>query len=364
MRDEKVIGAAVVGTGFGVLTHLRALRGAGFHVEALVGRDPAKTAARAAMFDIPFATTDLAAALDRPGVDAVTVATPPHTHASVVLPAVAAGKHVMCEKPFARDRTEAQAMCDAAEAAGVVHLLGTEFRFATGQALLTRTVKAGAVGEPRSAVFALHIPTLADPAAELPGWWERAEDGGGWLGAYGAHVVDQVRITLGEITDVAATLQTLAPRPAMTSDDTYTVQARTSAGCQVLLHSSCAMGGPFVAVAKVTGTAGTVWAQGDDVWLDDGAGPRQVPAPGDLPVVPPDPPPAELLRTTYDMWHSMGTDLEPYTRLFTRFRERALHEPSAADPAPATFADAVANQAVLDAVRAAAASGEWVKVAR
>jgi predicted dehydrogenase len=269
----------------------------------------------------------------------------------------------MCEKPFARDRAEAQAMCDAAEVSGVVHFLGTEFRFATGQALLTRTVNGGAVGEPRSALFVLHIPTLADPAAELPAWWERAEDGGGWLGAYGAHVVDQVRTMLGEVTDVAATLQTLAPR-AMTSDDTYTVQLRTARGCEALLHSSCAMAGPFVAATKVVGAKGTVWLQGDEVWVDDGRGPHQVPPPDDLPLVPPDPPPAQLLRTTYDMWHSMGTDLEPYTRLFARFRERIRREPSAPDPVPATFADAVANQAVLDAVRASAASGAWARVTR
>jgi len=363
MTDDGAVGAVVVGTGFGVLTHLRALRAAGFRVEALVGRDAEKTASRAALFDVPLATTELAAALERPGVEAVTVATPPHTHASIVLPAVAAGKHVMCEKPFARDASEAQAMCDAAEVAGVVHVLGTEFRFATGQALLTRTVRSGAIGEARSALFVLHIPTLADPSAELPAWWERASDGGGWLGAYGAHVVDQVRTMLGEVTDVAASLQTLAPR-AMTSDDTYTVQLRTDRGCEVLMHSSCAMAGPFVAATKVVGSAGTAWAQGDEVWVDNGSGARQVPPPADLPVVAPDPPPAQLLRTAYDMWHSMGTDLEPYTRLFARFRERIRHEPSPADPAPATFADAVANQAVLDAVRASSASQAWVKVAR
>lgn len=46
------IGAAVVGTGFGCLTHVPALRAAGFEVHALVGRDPAKTAARAERFEI------------------------------------------------------------------------------------------------------------------------------------------------------------------------------------------------------------------------------------------------------------------------------------------------------------------------
>jgi predicted dehydrogenase len=361
MADERPLGAVVVGTGFGVLTHLRALRAAGFHVDALVGRHPEKTAERAALFDVPLATTDLDVALDRPGVDVVTVATPPHTHAAIVLAAVGAGKHVMCEKPFARDRAEAQAMCDAAEAAGVVHVLGTEFRFATGQALLTRTIRQGAIGEPRLALFVLHIPTLADPAAELPAWWERAEDGGGWLGAYGAHVVDQVRTTIGEIHSVVASLQTLAPRK-MTSDDTYTVQLRTHGGCTVLLHSSCASGGQFVAVTKITGSTGTAWAQGDEVWVDTGGGPRQLPPPEDLPVLPPDPPPAELLHTAYDMWHSMGTDLEPYTRLFARMRARIAGDSTSLDPVEATFVDGVANQAVLDAVRAAATSDTWVHV--
>jgi predicted dehydrogenase len=360
MGDERPLGAAVVGTGFGVLTHLRALRAAGFHVEALVGRDQAKAAARAAMFGVPFATTDLTAALARPGVDVVTVATPPHTHAAVVLAAVGAGKHVMCEKPFARDRAEAQAMYEAAERAGVVHLIGTEFRFATGQALLTRTVASGAVGEPRLGLFMLHIPTLADPHAQLPAWWERAEDGGGWLGAYGAHVVDQVRTTLGEVTSVVASLQTLAPR-AMTADDTYSAQLHTGTGAVALLHSSCAAGGQFVAVTKITGTAGSAWAQGDEVWVDDGSGPRQVPPPEDLPVVPPDPPPPELLHTAYDMWHSMGTDLEPYTRLFADLGARVRGEEPTGPPA-ATFADGVANQAVLDAIRASSASGGPVTV--
>ena len=59
------------------------------------------------------------------GVDAVAVATPPHAHAAIVLAALAAGKHVLCEKPFARNAAEARTMLAAAEGAGVVHLLGT-----------------------------------------------------------------------------------------------------------------------------------------------------------------------------------------------------------------------------------------------
>src|SRR4051812_11221299 len=116
---ERTLGAAVVGTGFGVLTHVRALQAAGVQVRALVGRDPDKAATRAALFDIEYATTDRHAALSRDDVDIVAVTTPPHTHAEVVLDAVAAGKHVMCEKPFARDLVQARDMLAAARNAGV-----------------------------------------------------------------------------------------------------------------------------------------------------------------------------------------------------------------------------------------------------
>ena len=170
-----------------------------------------------------------------------------------MLDAVAAGKHVLCEKPFARDLAQAREMLRAADAAGVVHLLGTEFRFAPGQALLTRTVQSGAIGDPRFMLFVLQLPTLNDPAAEMPAWWDDAAQGGGWLGAFGTHVIDQVRTTMGEITRVSASLETLSPRP-MTADDTYTVQFETADGATGLLHSSCATGGQFVVATKVTGT--------------------------------------------------------------------------------------------------------------
>ena len=142
-------GVAIVGTGFGCITHLRALRAAGFEVHALVGRDPEKTAERAARFDVPHACTTLADALAIAGVDAITIATPPHTHAEIALEAIAAGKHVLCEKPFARDAQQAAEMLDAATAAGIVHMLGTEFRWASGQASAARASSRAATSARR-----------------------------------------------------------------------------------------------------------------------------------------------------------------------------------------------------------------------
>jgi predicted dehydrogenase len=351
----------VVGTGFGCLTHVRALRAADFAVHALVGRDPAKTAARAQRFEIAHACTSLADALARPEVDAVTIATPPHTHAPLVLETVAAGRHVLCEKPFTRDASEARQLLDAAEAAGVVHLLGCEFRFAPGQALLARVVRDGMIGAPRLATFLLHIPLLADPTSEVPPWWSDAAQGGGWLGAQASHVIDQIRTTLGEFETVSASLPHVAEH-GWTAEDAYVVQFRLRSGAVGVMQSVASDRGPMLFATRVAGTAGTAWAEGDRVRIADTEGTRDVPCPADLVVAPPDPPPADLMVSAYDLLHSTGIDLGPYTRLAERFRSRIVGEDQPDDPAPATFSDGVASMEVLDAIRRSAAETVTVAV--
>ncbi|HEV2310622.1 MAG TPA: Gfo/Idh/MocA family oxidoreductase, partial [Acidimicrobiia bacterium] len=131
-------GAIVVGTGFGARVHVPALQAAGFDIVALVGRDPDKTARRAARLGVP-ASCDVDEMLARPDVAAVSIATPPATHARLAIAAAEAGKHVLCEKPFALDAAEAEAMLAAAEQAGVTHLIGHEFRLAPERAVLGRT---------------------------------------------------------------------------------------------------------------------------------------------------------------------------------------------------------------------------------
>ncbi len=354
-------GVVVVGTGFGVLTHLRALRAAGLEARALVGRDPEKTRSRAAQFDVPAGLTSLAEALALPGIDAVAIATPPHSHCAIALEAIAAGKHIVCEKPFARNAEQAQRMLDAAQAAGVIHLMGNEFRFATGQALATRAVRAGEIGEPRLATFLFQMPALADPSAEVPAWWSDADEGGGWLGAYASHVIDHMRCMLGEFTGVSASLRVVSDRP-WTADDSYTIHFRTESGAEGVLQSSAAARGPFLACSRVVGSQGTLWIEGDDVHIADKAGERQLDVPDDLALAPPSPPPGELLHTAYDMLHSMGIDLAPFTRIFETLAARMRGEPGITDPEPASFADGLAVQKVLDAAHLSSAEQRWVAI--
>lgn len=362
---SRPLGAIVIGTGFGVLTHLRALRAAGFEVKALVGRDGEKARARAKLMDVPLGLDSLDEALALDGVDAVAISTPPHTHHSIALQSIKAGKHIVCEKPFARNASEGREMLEAAEKAGIIHLLGCEFRWATGQAVAARALEEGLIGEPRLATFLLHMPALADPRAGVPDWWRDEDEGGGWLGAHASHVIDQIRVSAGEFEGVSASLQRVAERDAdlpWTAEDTYTVHFRTSSGLEGMLQSSSAAPGPFSLCTRFVGSRGSLWIEGDSVGIADASGERTLEVPEDLKLPPPSPPPAELLSTTYDMLHSMGIDLGPYTRLYENFKQQILGEPVTPGPQPGTFADGVACQAVLDAIRASSRKRTWVSI--
>jgi predicted dehydrogenase len=358
-----VSGAVVVGTGFGCITHVRALRAAGFEVVALVGRDPDRTAGRARLLGIPVSLTSVYEALALAGVDAVTVATPPHAHAAVTLAAVAAGKHVICEKPFARDAAEGRRVLAATQEAGVVHLLGCEFRWDPGQALLARAVAAGEVGEPRLATVILHVPLLADRSAEVPAWWADAEQGGGWLGAHGSQIIDQIRVTLGEFESVSASLPHVADT-GRTAEDAFVVHFRMRSGAVGTLQSTAGDWGPPIVVTRVTGSSGTAWIEGvgSTVRVADGSGTRTLPVPPDLPSATPPPLPDGLVATAYERMIAHGMDFGPYTRLAEVLRCRIEGRPDPPGPQAATFVDGVRDMAVVDAIRRSAAERSWIDV--
>ena len=359
MADK--LGAVVIGTGFGFLTHMRALREAGYEVHALVGRNSEKTAERAKRGGVPHGLTSLDEALALPGVDLVTVATPPHTHLEIVTQACKAGKHVVCEKPLARNADEARQMLAAAEKAGVHHMVGTEFRWSTPQALATRAIRDGAIGEPRLVTFMLHQPMLANPSGEVPDWWSRADEGGGWLGAFASHLIDQIRVTVGEFEGVSASLRVTSDRD-WTAEDTFSIHFRCKSGCEGIIQSTAGAWGPGLGATRFAGSTGTLWIDGADVWVADKSGQRKLDVPDDLLLPPPNPPDADLLVTAYDMMHSMGIDIGPFAKLFERMAAKIRADAAPDDPPLPSFADGAAVMAVLDAVRRSSAERAWVAI--
>ena len=345
--------AAVVGTGFGCRVHVPALRAAGFEVVALVGRDPDRTQRRADRGGIPMAVTDVGEVLARDDIDAVTVATPPHAHGEVAIAAARAGKHVLCEKRFALDLTEAEAMLAAAEDAGVTNLVGHEFRWAPERAVVGRAIADGAIGEPRLCTFVQYVPLVADPATRMPDWWFDEAAGGGWLGASGSHVVDQIRTWLGEFAEVDASLSVVADRTD-SADDTFTVRFRLASGVEGVLQQTGAAWGPNAGMTRVAGTTGTVWIDGEDAWVADRDGERKLEVPDDL-VLPPSPAASDDPRHRYT-----HLELGPFTRLCEVLRAGVEGRPLPDAVPPPTFADGVAGMRVLDAIRTSAAKGRPV----
>jgi predicted dehydrogenase len=365
-------GAVVVGTGFGLFTHVRALREAGFEVRAIIGRNLEKTKERAAPLNIPVASNDLEAVLAAdPAIALVTVATPPHAHYTPVMQAIASGRAVMSEKPFAKDLAQAREMLGAAEKAGVIHALGAEFRFDSAQALLRRVVQEGVIGEPLM-FHRIYQQPGGDPNEELSDWWTDAGQGGGFLGAFGTHMIDQVLSTLGPIKAVSAVLRKLSPgRPNQTSDDYYTMQFETESGCMGVIEAALAFPGPFVMGTKIAGTKGAAWVQSgaafgdpEEVWVQDENGERrQIAMPAELVNAAPTPFPIDdLIQTEMDRWHTQGFDVAPYAKLFGQIKARIEGTPAPLPEPAGDFHDAAAGQAVLDAARRSAAERRWVEV--
>jgi predicted dehydrogenase len=345
------IPAVVVGTGFGCRIHVPALRAAGFEVVGLVGTNAERLARKAAQSSVAATFTDLDEAIRHTGAQVVTIATTPATHAELALKAIAHGCHVLCEKPFAFDAAQGAALLNAAQSAGVIHMVAHEFRWLPERALFGRAIAAGMIGQPRFLVIDQFIPFCADPATRLPGWWFDKAAGGGWLGAGGSHLLDQIRAWLGDFESVSAGVLVVSDRGDV-ADDTYSLRFRLKNGVEGSMQQSAGAWGPMTAMWRCAGTRGTVWIDSGKILLADKDGTREVPMPAEL-ALPPAPPAAEAGSSQRLSHFEIG----PFTRLCEALHDSICGQPVRAAVAVPTFRDGLATMQVMDAIRASAAQG-------
>ncbi len=345
----------IAGSGHGIRVHLPALRETGFEVVGLLGTDAERTARRAERNGIPAAFTDIDHAIESTGATAVTVASLPASHAQVVRGALRHGCHVVCEKPFTRDAAEARELLDAAEAAGVVHLMGNQLRAMPDRLAARRAIAAGMIGEPRYLTFLQHTNMLADIDTPWPQWWFDADAGGGWLGASGSHMIDHVRSWLGEFESLSAALPVVADRSGV-PEDSFNIRFRLASGVQGLLTQTAADWGPMASITKVVGSRGSIWLDAGRAWIADRDGQRELPIPEEDRLV--EMAPSEDPRRKY-----LHVELPPTLKLFATWRAAIEGR---GDTGPfATFADGLAAMQVMDAVRQSAREdGARVAVAR
>jgi predicted dehydrogenase len=236
MSQQTDIGVGMVGYAFMGRAHSLAWNTVGrvFDVPlrprlaAICGRDKAAAEAAAGRLGWAAAETDWRALIARDDVQLVDIAAPGDLHAPIAIAALAAGKHVLCEKPLANTLAEAEAMRAAADAAypgGTRAMTGFNYRRVPALALARRLVEQGRIGSLRHFRAVYLQDWLADADAPMT-WRMRAERAGsGALGDLGAHVVDLARYLTGdEVTGVCAISETFVrERPLTDGPGTGTV---------------------------------------------------------------------------------------------------------------------------------------------
>jgi 1,5-anhydro-D-fructose reductase (1,5-anhydro-D-mannitol-forming) len=171
-------------------------------VAAVTSSNPERGRRYAQDLGIPKVYSAVADLLTDPAIDAVYISTTNEWHEPQALAAVAAGKHVLCEKPLALSLDSARTMVAAAAAAGVVMGTNHHLRNAATHRKMRDLIESGAIGQPLAArVFhAVHLPP------HLRGWRiERPEAGGGVILDITVHDADTLRFALGdEVAEVTA----------------------------------------------------------------------------------------------------------------------------------------------------------------
>lgn len=189
-------------------------------MKVLCGRDAAAVEHAAKALGWEESATDWREVVARDDIDLVDISTPGDSHAEIAIAAAEAGKAILCEKPLANTVEEAEAMLDAVEKAGVVHMLCHNYRRIPAVVLARQMIEAGEIGAIRHYRGTYLQDWVVDP--ELPLLWrfEKDKAGSGALGDIGSHTIDFARYLVGEIVEVSGDLETFITERPLLDDPT------------------------------------------------------------------------------------------------------------------------------------------------
>jgi len=236
----KPIGVAIVGCGGITLqNHLPGLALCpDTRVVALCDNDPATLERARQQTGLKVASTRYEEIVSREDVQAVIVATPNFTHAAIALAAIAAGKHVLCEKPLALSYADARAMAEAAERARVRHMTAFTYRFVPAMRYLSHLIQRGDLGQP----YHYRSCRLQDWGSRSLGWRQVKKLGGtGELGDMLSHRIDFAHLLVGPMRKlVAHSRRFVDVRQGQPSelDDWVAILAEFESGATGVLESS------------------------------------------------------------------------------------------------------------------------------
>lgn len=247
MTDFSSIAAAVIGTGFIGGVHVQMLRRLGVQVRGVLGSSPERGAAQAAAMGVAHAYDTLDDLLADERVNVVHVTSPNHAHYAQVKAILAAGKHVICEKPLAMTSAQSAEMVEIAAASGKVAAVCYNIRFYPLNQQAHEMARTGTLGDIRLVSGHYHQDWLAKPTD----WnWRLQSEIGGTLrsvGDIGTHWVDLTSFVTGlKAEAVMAELATFVPerqRPvgpvetfSSSAGDTESVQIDTDDAAMILIR--------------------------------------------------------------------------------------------------------------------------------
>jgi predicted dehydrogenase len=178
------------------------------HRKVLVEVSAELAAAGATRLGFEESSADWKSVVTRSDIDVVDIVTPNDSHADIAIAALAAGKHVICEKPLARTGAEAKTMYEAAKQSGAVHMVAFNYRRTPAVALAKKYIEEGRIGRILNFRGTYLQDWSADPNGPLSWRFQKKIAGSGTVGDIGTHVVDFARYLVGEISAVNAMVHT------------------------------------------------------------------------------------------------------------------------------------------------------------
>jgi len=377
------IGAAVIGSGFIGAVHIENLRRLGVQVHGLLGSSAERGDERARALQVPTAYPDLDALLADPRVDVVHVTSPNQLHVPQVKAILAAGRHVVCEKPLAVTSAESAELVALAAATDRITAVNFNIRFYPVNQHASELVRDGGLGEVRLVTGRY----FQDWLLKDTDWnWRLVPEEGGTLravGDIGSHWIDLVSFVTGRhVTAVFADLATFVkvrhqPRgPVETfsterSADTVPRDMTTEDAALILLRFDNGARGS-VAISQVSAgrknsiqweiggsAAAAAWdgENPDSLWIGHRDEPNQLMLRN----------PALMNEAGRDAASLPGGHVEgfgdTFHGLFRDIYGAILAGRAPERPRYATFADGHEEMRIGDAVAQSAREGRWVEVA-
>lgn len=200
-------------------------------IVACLGSSQAKSEAFARRFEVPRVHHSLEELMRDPNLDAVYIALPNALHREAVLAAAAAGKHVLCEKPFAMNTEHAVEMVGACENAGVTLRIAHQIRLDAALGYAREVVQSGQLGR----LVSISLERASGLAVRSP--WREDVSQSGVIFDVGVHLLDLIQWISGQhFVEVSAF--THPDRSAGQPDDTITVLGRLDGACHAVARAT------------------------------------------------------------------------------------------------------------------------------